>query len=492
MSDLDSTRHRLAERIEQGNLIPVNFSVDPLQKILLDIMAMIKTHEKTMASLARDISRKADHDIIANLTKQVDHCTSETREIQRDLQFQLDHNVSDMRRELNDTNDGLSNEMRVLKSQFDAASAQLKGAQILVDEANKRSEENEQKLRDALNLFDPSTKEALAAEIANLKDSIQNIQREGPVVILPPNESTLSEDHTPHPPSTAPDVSTTGRKSSQSERDAQGDAARLPPLNDDRFSSGWASRRSSGSRRGYSDTESGEHRDSARGPRNDSTRRTDDNRSSRSGRRSYASGPRDLDALSDAVPEGPPPHSKLPDVHDSVVSTDGSVDALGRLLADHIAELHAAVDELRQELFERPDRGTVEGLFEKFKVSLSNIADAVARGHDCERDYARMEDLRRLEARLLSTNPTNEEAAAARRSMACLSCGRPYRTVTGSIHDEETLALLGAAPISHLTNDMKPCFVYGSDHELYYASSPRGKTFVAPPPTSPIKGRAKQ
>jgi hypothetical protein len=164
---------------------------------------------------------------------------------------------------------------------------------------------------------------------------------------------------------------------------------------------------------------------------------------------------------------------------------------MARVPADHIAELHGAVDDLRKELFERPDRVTIEGLFEKFKSSLANIADAVAKKRDGS-DYARMDDLRKLEARLLSLGgASSEEAAAARRSMACLSCGRPYRTVAGSIHDEETLALLGAAPISHITNETKPCFVYGSDHELYYASSPRGKTFVAPS-TSPGKPRSKQ
>jgi hypothetical protein len=279
-------------------------------------MSMIKGHEKTMAALARDISRKADHDVIANLTKQVDHCVNDSHDLQRDLQFQHDHSVSDMRRSLNDTTDGLTNEMRLLKSQFDSASAQLKNAQILIDEANKRSDANEQKLREVLNLFDPSTKELLFGEIANLKESIQNIVSQkalGGDVVLPPNEL---DDHVPHPPSAEPPdgSAATGRRSSRSERDSQGDPTRLPPLGEDRFSSGWTSRRSSGSRKGYSDAESDRRHDRSSG----SSRRAHD------GRLSYASGPRDLDGLSDAIPEGPSSHSKLPDIHSALASADGS------------------------------------------------------------------------------------------------------------------------------------------------------------------------
>jgi hypothetical protein len=127
----------------------------------------------------------------------------------------------------------------------------------------------------------------------------------------------------------------------------------------------------------------------------------------------------------------------------------------------------------------------VERLFEKFKASVGALRDLIAKTNDDLKQFATLEDLRRLEAQLIALANEREEAAAAKKSTACLSCGRPYRTVTGAIQDEETLAVLGAAPISHLTNDAKPCFVYGSDHELYYASSPRGKTFVAPPQSNP-------
>jgi hypothetical protein len=154
-------------------------------------------------------------------------------------------------------------------------------------------------------------------------------------------------------------------------------------------------------------------------------------------------------------------------------------------------EIKDHVEKLWKELLDRPDRKMVERLFEKFRGSLVSVADSLRKSQPDEGHFATAEDLKRLEILVRSMNQDHEEAAAARKSTACLSCGRPYRMVTGAIQDEETLSILGAAPISHLTNEGKPCFVYGSDHELYYASSPRGKTFVAPP-SSPGRAKAKQ
>jgi hypothetical protein len=122
----------------------------------------------------------------------------------------------------------------------------------------------------------------------------------------------------------------------------------------------------------------------------------------------------------------------------------------------------------------------IERLFEKFKSSLTNVADLIKKGQGDTGRYATVDDVKRLEATFSSINQEFEEAAAARKSTCCLSCGRPYRQVTGAIQDDATLAILGAAPISHLTNDQKPCFVYGSDHELYYSSSPRGRSYASP------------
>jgi hypothetical protein len=130
----------------------------------------------------------------------------------------------------------------------------------------------------------------------------------------------------------------------------------------------------------------------------------------------------------------------------------------------------------------------IERLFDKFKTSLANVADLIKHGQNADKQYATIDDLKRLEQLIRSTNQDFEEAAAAKKSTCCLSCGRPYRTVTGAITDEETMMILGAAPISHVTNEQKPCFVYGSDRELYYAASPRGRTFVAPGVVPPSGG----
>jgi hypothetical protein len=151
------------------------------------------------------------------------------------------------------------------------------------------------------------------------------------------------------------------------------------------------------------------------------------------------------------------------------------------------------IDKILQDLAERPDRALLERLFEKFKSSLDNVAQLVNRGSLDDRVYATVDDLKRLEQIVLSITKDFDEAAAARKSSCCLSCGRPYRNCTGAIQDEETAQVLGAAPISRFMNDVqKPCFVYGTDHELYYASSPRPRTFAAPPTTGASKSRAKQ
>jgi hypothetical protein len=156
-----------------------------------------------------------------------------------------------------------------------------------------------------------------------------------------------------------------------------------------------------------------------------------------------------------------------------------------------VNELKDDISRLWKDLANRPDRPWIERLFDRFRSSVANMADSLKRSQPDDDHFATVEDVRRLETIIQSLTQEHEEAAAARKSTTCLSCGRPYRMVTGAIQDEETLAILGAAPISHLANDQKPCFVYGSDHELYYSSSPRGKTFVAPP-GGPAKAKGKQ
>jgi hypothetical protein len=184
-------------------------------------------------------------------------------------------------------------------------------------------------------------------------------------------------------------------------------------------------------------------------------------------------------------PGRPTTHSHLPDVKDQLATAGTSRSAFTQILGDHIAEVHDEINKIWRELGDRPDKSMVERLFEKFKEYVGPLRELIAKGNEDAKQFATREELRRLEEELRALAGEREEAAAAKKSSTCLSCGRPYRTVTGAIQDEETLAVLGAAPISHLTNDTKPCFVYGSDHELYYSSSPRGKAFVAPPQNAP-------
>ena len=148
----------------------------------------------------------------------------------------------------------------------------------------------------------------------------------------------------------------------------------------------------------------------------------------------------------------------------------------------NVDSLLEQIRKLQADIQSRPDRDMIERLFEKFKKSLNELADAINQkdnGSD-KANYATKKDLKRLEKMIKSIKVEFGETAAAAKNSKCLSCGRGFRTVAGLIPDSETAAILGVAPISHVCDGVnKPCFVYGSDHELYYSSSPRGKTFVA-------------
>ena len=101
--------------------------------------------------------------------------------------------------------------------------------------------------------------------------------------------------------------------------------------------------------------------------------------------------------------------------------------------------------------------------------------------------YATIDDIKRVETLVKTIKQENDEAAACRKCVKCLSCGMGYKTTAGSIQDPETKAILGAAPIQVVTQDIgKPTFVYGSDNELYYSLSQKGKPFCSPRKPSPV------
>jgi len=153
-------------------------------------------------------------------------------------------------------------------------------------------------------------------------------------------------------------------------------------------------------------------------------------------------------------------------------------------ISERIHGLNDLIQNIASSLHDRPDREMIERLFEKFKSAMANLA-ATINNNETDKRYATHEDIKRLESMLKTTALEWEEAAAARKNMKCLSCGMGYKSVTGSIQDNETMTILGAAPISHVTDSMKPGFVYGSDHELYYSSSPKGRSFCVTPRKSP-------
>lgn len=155
---------------------------------------------------------------------------------------------------------------------------------------------------------------------------------------------------------------------------------------------------------------------------------------------------------------------------------------------NEIQSLLDKIDQLSKEIAERPNKTVIDQLFGQFKNSFNQILEMLQKSQTNKKQYATKDDLRRLENNLKSVNNELEEAAAARKSMKCLSCGQPYKIVTNSIQDQETMSLLGAAPISQvLSGEQKQTFCYGTDHELYYSNSPKSRPFIASPkpPSTP-------
>ena len=140
---------------------------------------------------------------------------------------------------------------------------------------------------------------------------------------------------------------------------------------------------------------------------------------------------------------------------------------LNTLKAD-VAALKVEIEQLKKDMLERPDRVVIERLFAQFKKSFAGIVEMIETAQGQNANFATLDDLRKLEAKIKQVNMEIEEAAAARKGMTCLSCGQPYRTVTNSIQDQQTMSILGAAPIAQVT-DGRQTIVYGSDHELYYS-----------------------
>lgn len=188
-------------------------------------------------------------------------------------------------------------------------------------------------------------------------------------------------------------------------------------------------------------------------------------------------------------------HQNSIDDHEKRISDLEKRVAELKSMADKISEMQDLSDELRRlqtEIEQRPTKDLIERLFEKFKQSMNQVVDMIKKqkGDGLESNFATKEDLKKVESMLKSFSVEFEEAAAARKCTKCLSCGRGYREVAGALPDQESAQILGAAPISAVMDGVnKPCFVYGTDKELYYSSNPRGKSFVVRGQTPPKSSR---
>ncbi|EAY20322.1 hypothetical protein TVAG_192980 [Trichomonas vaginalis G3] len=155
--------------------------------------------------------------------------------------------------------------------------------------------------------------------------------------------------------------------------------------------------------------------------------------------------------------------------------------ALEQQLSDQNASTDEELKKINRDLNDRPNRALIERLFEKFKSSIGNVIQMVQAKEGNDGKFATVDDVKRLENLIKHMTQEFDEAAAARKCTKCLSCGMGYRTVTGSIQDSETAQILGAAPVSMVTQSPgKPAFVYGTDNELYYSMNGTGRTFASP------------
>lgn len=172
----------------------------------------------------------------------------------------------------------------------------------------------------------------------------------------------------------------------------------------------------------------------------------------------------------------------------SVICEPGPAPVVQQDFTQEIEALKIEIDELKQgisltkedinivkqDVDARPDRLMVEQLFAQFKKSFAGIIEMFEVAQSQSLNYATVEDVERIEGQIRQINNEAEEAAAARRGMTCLSCGQHYKTLTNAIQDPETKTILGAAPISQVVpSEQHQTFVYGTDRELYYSSSPR-------------------
>ena len=534
----------LYERIQAGGFLPLQLTLDPLQKILIDIMDMIKDHEGKIENIQ---NTKADKSDLQNLQDKVDNNKSETDKRIDDLEKLINDKTAELQKSISDLNEKADNAMSKAEEALgkaDDASSKLNEA---LEKANQALEKVEQ-LQASGNDHLQSDLEDLSKRLGELENTVKSNDERLTNEI---EEIKRKLDEKPD----KKDLKCMSKQHDEGEKRLSFEDI-MQSLNnlEDRIKN--LENRSAEDNASKNTNDNHENCASKSDIAN-IDKRIDDlanelrnlKRASENVRaRKLAPAANPAKDEGSVYPVKPPTERSLPissvsdadmdELHEAIKRLNERVDGVDKTLEDHeksinenseklnahenalaensqkisnhenklnahdikledhekrisglegklneagLSDIQELLKKLQADLNSRPDKNLIERLFEKFKESLNNVVDMINKKEngDGKSQFATKDDLSRLESMIKSITVEFDEAAAARKCTKCLSCGMGYRQVTGALPDAQQASILGAAPISQVVDGAKkPCFVYGTDHELYYSDSPRGRSFV--------------
>ena len=410
---------KLLEEIQTGQFLPLTLTIEPLQRILAQILALMKDHDAKMGEIGEALAGKADRSDLAGLSdnsakfneyddkfKQYDDKFKEYDDKFKQYDDKLDGllaRLEDVEKKAEERDAPFDFE-EFQKRQTDFEDAQNKRLDELIAALNelKAKEENDAAMRDEIEEL-----KKRVDDLDSLRERLENVEKD--VNVLKSESIPKVEQEMESAKQKIDDLETRMKAMELRERStprppSSGEVSPNPRVGEIRIRSrGWDSQQ---------------------------------------------------------------------EIEELVNALKGDVESMKR-----------EIEDLKKAMLERPDRAVVEKLFAQFKKSFAGIVEMIETAQAQNANFATLDDLRRLEAKIKQVNMEIDEAAAARKGMTCLSCGQPYRTVTNSIQDQHTMSILGAAPISQVM-DGKQTIVYGSDHELYYSCPSPAHThpFVANSP----------
>ena len=408
MSVNQAMAEKLLEEIQTGQFLPLTLTIEPLQRILAEILALMKDHDAKIREISEALAGKADRSEIAGLSE-------------NSAKF---NEYDDKFKEYDDKLNGLLTRIADVEKKVDE-----KEAPFDFDEFQKRQTDFEDAQNKRLDELMAALDELKAKEEndAMLRDEIEELKKR------------------------LDDLDSLRERLEEVEKDVNAvKGESIPKLQQEMESA----------KQKIDDLE---------------TRMKAMELRERSMPRPPSSGEVSLNPRAGEVRI----RSRGGDSQKTQQEIEEMVDAL----KGEIESMKREIEDLKKAMLERPDRAVVEKLFAQFKKSFAGIVEMIETAQAQNANFATLDDLRRLEAKIKQVNMEIDEAAAARKGMTCLSCGQPYRTVTNSIQDQHTMSILGAAPISQVM-DGKQTIVYGSDHELYYSCPSPAHThpFVANSP----------